>query len=231
MLEIEGLSAGYGSTLVLSDVSLQVPAGGLLCLMGRNGVGKTTLLNTVMGVLPARAGAVRFDGHDLARRSPSERARLGLGYVPQGQVVFPHLTVEENLLVVAETAGHSRRWALEEPLELFPRLRPLLARTAGLLSGGQRQQLAIARALAARPRLLLLDEPAEGLQPSIVIEIEDAIAELHRSRGMAILLVEQFIDFALRVSQRYAVLEAGEVVDRGETAGCDPARLHALLAV
>jgi urea transport system ATP-binding protein len=231
MLEVDGLDVSYGPSQVLFDVSLTVPADGLACVMGRNGVGKSTLLNAVMGLLRARSGRVRWNGRDLTSLPPYERVRAGLAYVPQGRGGFPQLTVEENLLVVSEASPRSSRGAIAEVLDLFPRLVPLLARRAGFLSGGQQQQLAMARALVTRPSLLVLDEPTEGIQPSIVHEIEDVIAALSRRDGLAILLVEQYVEFALRLADRYVVLDAGRVADAGDTASVDDARLRQLLAV
>jgi urea transport system ATP-binding protein len=230
-LEIDGLEVAYGRTTVLHGVTLDVPDGSLVCLMGRNGVGKTTLLNAVMGLLPARQGSVRVDGTDITRLAPHRRARMGIGYVPQSHPVFPHLTARENLRVVIERSKGMDASAVDDALDVFPALRALLDRPAGLLSGGQAQQLAIARALAARPRLLLLDEPTEGIQPSIILEIEDAIAALHRETGLTILLVEQYVEFALRLAERYAVMEAGEIVASGETAAAELDRFAELLSV
>jgi len=234
MLSVENLDVAYRRTQVLFDVSMDVPAGGLVCVMGRNGVGKTTLLNTVMGVLKPSAGRVLWEGKDITSLRPHERIRAGIGYAPQGHPTFPQLTVAENLAVVVESAGGGAagKAAADEALDLFPRLRPLLGRKAGFLSGGQAQQLALARALATRPRLLVLDEPTEGIQPSIILEIEDAIAELHASRGLSILLVEQYVEFALRLADRYVVLDAGEVVAAGETSDlADDSSVRRLLAV
>lgn len=230
-LEIDDVEVAYGRTTVLFGVSLDVPDGQLVCLMGRNGVGKTTLLNAVMGVLPVRSGAVRLDDEDVTTAPPWERTTAGVGYVPQGHQVFPHLTAKENLQVVVEGRRRRDATAVDEALDVFPRLVPLLGRPAGLLSGGQAQQLAIARALVLRPKLLILDEPTEGIQPSIILEIEDAIAELHRSTGMSILLVEQYVEFALRLAQRYSIMEAGRIVHSGEAATADPADFAELLAV
>jgi len=233
-LVVENLDVSYRRTQVLFDVSMEVPEGGLVCVMGRNGVGKTTLLNTVMGVLKPSAGRVTWDGRDITGLRPHERIRAGIGYVPQGHPTFPHLTVAENLAVVVESAGGRSAGgaAVDEALDLFPRLKPLLGRRAGFLSGGQAQQLALARALVTRPRLLVLDEPTEGIQPSIILEIEDAIAELHASRGLSILLVEQYVEFALRLADRYVVLDAGEVVASGETSELsDDSSVRRLLAV
>lgn len=234
MLSVEHLDVAYRRSQVLFDVSMEVPAGGLVCVMGRNGVGKTTLLNTVMGVLKPSAGRVLWEGRDITSLRPHERIRAGIGYAPQGHPTFPQLTVAENLAVVVESAGGAKAAtaAVDEALDLFPRLRPLLGRGAGFLSGGQAQQLALARALVTRPRLLVLDEPTEGIQPSIILEIEDAIAELHASRGLSILLVEQYVEFALRLADRYVVLDAGEVVAAGVTSElADDSSVRRLLAV
>ncbi|GAB2806928.1 urea ABC transporter ATP-binding subunit UrtE [Actinocorallia aurea] len=215
MLQVEGLEAAYGRARVLFGIDFAVDAGQLMCVMGRNGVGKTTLLNAVMGVLPPTAGKVVFDGEDVTRMKTHERVRRGMGYVPQGHETFPQLTVQENLQVTLEATGHRDRKAVDEALEAFPRLVPLLKRKAGFLSGGQQQQLAIARALVTRPRMLILDEPTEGIQPNIVLEIEDAIERLHAS-GLAILLVEQYLELALRLADRFVILEGGLVVHAGE---------------
>ena len=229
-LEVENARIAYGRAEVVFGVSLEVPDRSFTCLMGRNGVGKTTLLNGIMGLLPLRAGAVRLDGRDVTKMSTPQRARAGIGYVPQGHQVFPHLTAMENLTVVLERDRNGSPAALAEALDIFPALRGLLDRPAGLLSGGQAQQLAIARALVCRPELLILDEPTEGIQPSIIIEIEDAIARLHAA-GMTVLLVEQYVEFALRLAQRYAVMDGGMVVHAGETSSVDLATFGDLLSV
>jgi urea transport system ATP-binding protein len=230
-LEVDDVRIAYGRTEVVFGASLDVPDGSVTCLMGRNGVGKTTLLNGVMGMLPLKAGAVRLDGRDITGMSAPGRARAGIGYVPQGHQVFPHLTARENLQVVLERDRRGDPRAVEDALDVFPRLRALLDRPAGLLSGGQAQQLAVARALVSRPRLLLLDEPTEGIQPSIILEIEDAIAELHRTGGMTILLVEQYVEFALRLAQHYAVMEGGIITHRGDTSAVELSTFSDLLAV
>ncbi len=236
-LVVDDVRVAYGRTEVLFGVSLEVPDGSLVCVMGRNGVGKTTLLNTIAGLLKPQSGSVNFDGENLAGVGAHQRARLGLGYVPQGHAVFPQLTTRENLQVVMERQGRRSRAAdrrqqdLDEVLDLFPALTTLMNRPAGLLSGGQAKQLAIARALVTGPRLLVLDEPTEGIQPSIIHEIEDTIAKLHAAIGMTILLVEQYVEFALRLADRYAVLDAGRVVSTGLTADADPSAFAELMAV
>ncbi|MGH9177645.1 MAG: urea ABC transporter ATP-binding subunit UrtE [Acidimicrobiales bacterium] len=230
-LEVHDLHVAYGRTEVLFGLSLDVPDGALVCLMGRNGVGKTTLLNAVMGVLPATRGSVLVDGEDVTRWPSHRRARRGLGYAPQGHQVFPHMTTGENLRVVHERARGADPAAVAEALDVFPALRARLDRPAGLLSGGQAKQLAIARALVTRPRILVLDEPTEGIQPSIILEIEDAIATLHRETGISILLVEQYVEFALRLAERYAVMEGGVIVHAGDTAEADQSDFADLLAV
>jgi len=223
MLEIEGLSVSYGESQVLWDVSLSVPAGGVVCLMGRNGVGKTTLLKTIMGLLPARAGRIVFDGRDLVGRRPEERSACGIGYVPQGREIFPNLTVAENLRVGAlgrgrgNGNGNHRDGDLDEIFALFPKLKSLLGRKGGVLSGGEQQQLAIGRVLLARPKLLLMDEPTEGIQPNVILQIEDAIERI-KARGIAVLLVEQYLEFAWRLAGSYAIMRKGAIVAKGGTA-------------
>ncbi|QFY07246.1 urea ABC transporter ATP-binding subunit UrtE [Nonomuraea phyllanthi] len=229
MLSVTGLESGYGRARVLFGVSLEVGPGRLVCVMGRNGVGKTTLLNTVMGVLPATAGTVTFEGRDVTRLKPHERVRLGMGYVPQGHQCFPQMSVLGNLLVTQEAAKEPRS-ALDEALDVFPALKPLLKRSAGHLSGGQQQQLAMARALVTRPKMLILDEPTEGIQPSIVEEIEAAIERLHAS-GLAVLLVEQYLDVALRLADTFVILDGGHVVRTGAAGDLHQEDVRRLLAV
>jgi urea transport system ATP-binding protein len=214
MLELSGIHAGYGRTEVIHGVDLEVPADGVAAVMGHNGAGKTTLLRAAVGLVKTSRGTIRFDGADITSLRPSARVRRGLAYVPQGQQSFGHLTTAENLQVVAD--GRKRGPALiDEMLDLFPALRDLLDRRAGLLSGGQRQQLAIARALITEPRMLILDEPTEGIQPSVVAEIENTITELTGRGGLGVLLVEQHIGFALQSAQRYYVLESGRITSSG----------------
>jgi urea transport system ATP-binding protein len=229
MLSVEGLDVAYGGSQVLWSVDLEVPAGSVVCLMGRNGVGKTTLLRAVMGLLPARRGRISFLGRDITRSSPDERARAGLGYVPQGREIFPHLTVAENLRMAL--LGCGRASALDDALDLFPALRPLLARKGGVLSGGEQQMLAIGRALLTRPKLLMLDEPTEGIQPSIVLDIEDAIRRIRKELGLAVLLVEQYLEFAERLADTYVIMAKGAVVARGETRALRPEMVRQHLAV
>jgi urea transport system ATP-binding protein len=223
MLEIRGLNVAYGESQVLWDVSLDVPPGGVVCLMGRNGVGKTTLLKTVMGLLPARSGQILFDGTDLGRLRPEERVACGIGYVPQGREIFPNLTVAENLRVgylgrpASAGNGKSTQADIEQVFDLFPKLKDLLSRNGGVLSGGEQQQLAIARVLLARPKLLLMDEPTEGIQPNVILQIEDAIQRI-KERGIAVLLVEQYLEFAWRLAGSYAIMRKGAIVSSGSTA-------------
>jgi urea transport system ATP-binding protein len=231
MLSVSGVDAAYGRARVLFGVGLEVPAGSLVCVMGRNGVGKTTLLKTVMGALTPTAGRVTFDGQDVTGVPTHRRVRAGMAYVPQGHVSFPQLTVWENLRVTLEATRHRDPAAVDGALDVFPALRGLLKRPAGFLSGGQRQQLAIARALVTRPRLLLLDEPTEGVQPSVIDEIEAAVERLHREAGLTVLLVEQYLDFALRLADRFVVMDAGEVVHAGPVAELHDEGVRRMLAV
>ncbi|UOT02773.1 urea ABC transporter ATP-binding subunit UrtE [Rhodococcus opacus] len=214
MLELENIRAGYGRTEVIHGVALTVPSDGVAAVMGHNGAGKTTLLRAAVGLIKVDSGRVLFDGEDVTALRPSARVARGLAYVPQGQQSFGQLTTAENLQVVADGRKRGRE-LVGEVLDLFPALRGLLDRRAGLLSGGQRQQLAIARALITEPKMLILDEPTEGIQPSVVAEIERTIVELTRRGGLGVLLVEQHIGFALESAESYYVLESGRVTSSG----------------
>ncbi|CAM5282111.1 urea ABC transporter ATP-binding subunit UrtE [Streptomyces aurantiogriseus] len=214
MLQIEDVRVGYHRSTVLHGVSVEVPEDGVAAVLGHNGAGKSTLLRAAVGLLTPTSGTVRLDGEDITRRRPHERVARGMAYVPQGQQAFPHLTTAENLQLVADGRKRGKE-AVAEALDLFPALRALSGRRAGLLSGGQRQQLAIARALVTEPRILLLDEPTEGIQPSVVAEIEETILALAARGGLSVLLVEQHVGFAMRAAQRYHILEAGRVTSSG----------------
>ncbi len=229
-LTVSGLNQYYGGSHILRDLEFTVPAGKVTALLGRNGVGKTTLLRTLMGLVPSSTGKVRFGSVDLTRLPPYERARAGLGYVPQGREIFPRLTVEENLLMGLATRG-ARAAIPPRIFEMFPVLKTMLRRRGGDLSGGQQQQLAIGRALAMEPRLLILDEPTEGIQPSIIKDIENAIRSLARSGDMSILLIEQYYDFAQSLADSYLVMERGEIIARGTGADMVRDRVRDLLAV
>ena len=231
LLALDGITVGYGDGTVLSEVSLELAPGGAACLLGRNGVGKTTLIKTIMGLLKPRAGRIVLDGHEVTASAPHERARLGIGYVPQGRLMFPQLTVRDNLLVGQEALMAGASSALELVYELFPVLREMGGRLAGMLSGGQQQQLAIGRALVARPRLLLLDEPTEGIQPSIVIEIRGVLRRIRQETGVAMLLAEQFLDFATGLADEFVVLDGGCVALESSASTLDRAAVTELLAV
>jgi urea transport system ATP-binding protein len=230
MLSVQGLNQYYGGSHTLRDVGFDVPAGACTALLGRNGVGKTTLLKCLMGVLPVRSGKIGFAGTSIANLPPYARAALGIGYVPQGRDIFPRLSVQENL----QMGLASKKSGTKVPdfvFDMFPVLKQMLNRRGGDLSGGQQQQLAIGRALAMRPRLLILDEPTEGIQPSIIKDIERAIRSLVAAGDIAILLVEQYYDFAKSLADHYVVLSRGEVVARGLGADMDRDNVHAHLAV
>jgi urea transport system ATP-binding protein len=229
-LTIDGLNQYYGGSHILRDLSFEVPAGKVTALLGRNGVGKTTLLKTLMGLVSAATGSVRFGAQDLTAATPYQRARAGIGYVPQGREIFPRLTVAENLEMGLATRPRGARLP-DRVFEMFPVLKQMLNRRGGDLSGGQQQQLAIGRALAMGPRLLILDEPTEGIQPSIIKDIERAIAQLASSGEMAILLVEQYYDFARTLADQYLVMERGEIVARGDGRNMDADGVRRYLAV
>ncbi len=229
MLSVANLNQYYGGSHILRDLSFEVPAGKVTALLGRNGVGKSTLLKTLMGLVPTATGAVTFGEQDLTHAKPDARARAGIGYVPQGREIFARLSVGENLEIGLATKPGAAVPA--RVFELFPVLREMLHRRGGDLSGGQQQQLAIGRALAMGPALLILDEPTEGIQPSIIKDIERVIRSLARSGEMAILLVEQYYDFARSLADQYLVMERGEFVARGPGADMDVDRVKELLAV
>lgn len=220
MLRLENINVYYGESHILRGITCEVGLGQVVCLMGRNGVGKTTLLKTIMGLLKPRSGQIRFDGQDIAKEPPDRRVKRGLAYVPQGREIFPHLTVRENLRLGYEARpggdNGSEKAAYDEVFTLFPVLAEMLERPGGVLSGGQQQQLAIGRALLSKPRLLLLDEPTEGIQPSIVGHIEDVIEGFKKERRFAILLVEQYMEFAARLADSFVIMSKGAVVASGQ---------------
>jgi urea transport system ATP-binding protein len=232
MLTIEKLNQHYGSSHTLRDVSFAVPQGQVTALLGRNGVGKTTLLRCLMGVVPVTSGSITFDGQEITGLSPFVRVRLGLGYVPQGREIFPRLTVEENLLMGLASKSPGKPSDIPgDVFQMFPVLRQMLRRRGGDLSGGQQQQLAIARALVMQPKVLILDEPTEGIQPSIIKEIERVIHALSERGDMAILLVEQYFEFARELADQYVILRRGEIVKRGVSADMNADELRSYLIV
>jgi urea ABC transporter ATP-binding protein UrtE len=221
MLEVDNLHAGYGTIPVLSGVSLEVAEGEFTGILGHNGMGKTTLLKTLMGILPATSGTIRFLGRDITRFSTHARALCGFGYVPQGREIFPALSVRDNLRFAAAARGRNDPTALEGALEEFPTLRPLLDRVGGALSGGEQQLLALARCLVQQPCLLLLDEPTEGIQPSIIEEIALKLGELRHRRRLTMILVEQNLDFIKALSDRVLIIQKGRIVRAVEPAQLD----------
>ena len=214
ILSIDKLSISIGGSRILRDVSLELGANHVFCVMGRNGVGKTTTLKSVVGLYKPNSGRIVFEGRDISRMPPEERARAGIGYVPQGRGIFPHLTVAENLFIGAVAKRKKAKEALERVYSLFPIIKDFLSRKGGMLSGGQQQQLAIGRALLTEPKLLILDEPTEGLQPNIIDQIGEAI-KLLRKESITILLVEQYLEFCRELADNFAILDRGSVVAQG----------------
>jgi urea transport system ATP-binding protein len=217
ILSIDKLSISIGGSRILRDVSLELGANHVFCLMGRNGVGKTTTLKSVVGLYKPNSGRIVFEGHDISRMPPEERARAGIGYVPQGRGIFPHLTVAENLFIGAVAKRKKAKEALERVYALFPIIKDFLSRKGGMLSGGQQQQLAIGRALLTEPKLLILDEPTEGIQPNIIDQIGEAI-KLLKKESITILLVEQYLEFCSELADNFAILDRGSVVAQGAVA-------------
>lgn len=234
-LQISGLNVYYGESHILRNVDMTIPEGKMVCLIGRNGVGKTTLLKTVMGLLAPRSGHIDYQGRSLLHLPTNKRAKLGISYVPQGREIIPRLTVKENLLVGLEAKAKQKGNPLNEKvpediLHLFPVLKQMLSRMGGDLSGGQQQQLAIARALMGRPKLLVLDEPTEGIQPSIILDIENAVRQIVETSGVSVLLVEQHLHFAQQADYYYA-MQKGGIVDSGEASKLDSDVIQRFLAV
>jgi urea transport system ATP-binding protein len=236
-LEISGLNVYYGESHILRSVDLSVGQGQMVCLIGRNGVGKTTLLKTLMGLLKPRGGSINFLGDGISTKTTDQRARLGIGYVPQGREVIPRLTVKENLILGLEalsdrpkTSAKSKQEIPDTIFELFPVLKTMLSRLGGDLSGGQQQQLAIARALMGQPKLLVLDEPTEGIQPSIILEIEAAVRKIVETTGLSVLLVEQHLHF-VKQADRYYAMQKGSIVSSGSTSELSNDVIQKFLAV
>lgn len=232
MLQVAELHQYYGGSHILRGLSFEARPGEITCLLGRNGVGKTTLLKCLMGLIPVKSGEVRWQNQLINTRKPHQRVQAGIAYVPQGREIFPRLTVEENLLMgLARFSVTQASRVPEEIYQLFPVLREMKTRRGGDLSGGQQQQLAIGRALACQPQLLILDEPTEGIQPSVIKEIGAVIRQLAQRGDMAILLVEQFYDFAAELADSYLVMSRGEIVQRGAGANMESEGVRGLVAI
>ncbi len=218
MLEVEQINVSYDGSRILRNVSLKVPTNQVVCLMGRNGVGKTTTLKTIVGLLQSDGGQIALGGSSLKGLKPEERSRNGIAYVPQGRDIFPHLTVRENLQLSQVVHGSNGAWQLDRVYDLFPVLKEMLGRKGGVLSGGQQQQLAIGRALLSDPKILLLDEPTEGIQPSIIDQIGETLLKIKAEGKIGILLVEQYLDFCLDVADSFYVMDRGAIVAEGAIA-------------
>jgi len=232
MLQVSELHQYYGGSHILRGLSFETKPGEITCLLGRNGVGKTTLLKCLMGLIPAKSGSINWQGQTINQRKPHQRVQAGIAYVPQGREIFPRLTVEENLLMgLARFSASQARQVPEEIWQLFPVLWQMKQRRGGDLSGGQQQQLAIGRALACKPQLLILDEPTEGIQPSVIKEIGAVIRQLAARGDMAILLVEQFYDFAAGLADNYLVMSRGEIVQRGRGEAMEAEGVRGLVTI
>ncbi len=230
MLDITNLEAYYGESIILNDLNLRVPKGQVVCLLGRNGVGKTTFLKSIMGLVNTPKGSIKFNGKEIVTKPTYFRARQGISYVPQGRDIFPQLTVHENLLLGLEAFGGNG--SIDEKIyELFPVLKAMLKRKGGDLSGGQQQQLAIARALVSKPKLLILDEPTEGIQPSVIQEIGRVIKQLNQEANLTILIVEQYLEFVVDVSDYYYVMEKGLIVTKGFTKDLNQEEIQKRMAI
>ncbi len=230
MLKVKELGAWYGESNIIPSLTFSVPDKEIVCLVGRNGVGKSTTLKSLMGMVKTPTGSILFDGQEIIRKKTFERAALGIGYVPQGREIFPQLTVQENLELGLQVKGGKGKID-EDIYELFPIIKTFLNRKGGNLSGGQQQQLAIARALVSRPKLLILDEPTEGIQPSIIEDIAAAIQKVNKEFGITVLIVEQYLDFVLSVSDRYYVMDKGEITLGGLTKDASASEIQAKMSI
>jgi len=231
LLELSNVTAGYGQTPVLFDVSMKVEKGDLACLLGRNGVGKTTLLRSIIGLNALSKGSMIFDADDISKTPTYKRAKYGIAYIPQGREIIPYLSVLDNLKLGLAASGRKSKKVPDEIFEFFPMLKEHLSRQGGLLSGGQQQQLAIARGLMCNPKLMLLDEPTEGIQPSIVQEIEETLKRINQEKGITVLVVEQKIDFARQLAEKFFIMDKGAIVARGETEALTDSMVNQYLAV
>ena len=231
LLSVKDLKASYDESIILRGIDMTVKPNSVVALLGRNGVGKTSLLRSIMGQMPKTEGSITFEGQSIESLRSDQRARMGLGYVPQGRDIFPNLTVQENLEVSMSISGQAGRDRLDEVYDLFPVVRDMLARKGGVLSGGQQQQLAIGRAILTNPKLLILDEPTEGIQPSIIDQIEDAIHMLKKRGNLSIILVEQYLDFAKAASDEFYILDRGSVVLSGKSEALTSAVINKHLTV
>lgn len=230
MLKINGLDTYYGESKIIDNLSLEVPKGKIVCLIGRNGVGKSTTLKSIMGLTKTPKGSIMFDGKEIIKMKPYERAKLGIGYVPQGRDIFPQMTVEENLKLGLQVKGGKGNIP-PNVIDLFPIISKFLLRKGGDLSGGQQQQLAIARALVSEPKMLILDEPTEGIQPSIIADIGYAIKKINEWTGITILIVEQYLDFVLDVAEEYYVMDKGAIVMSGKTKDANKEEIQSRMTI
>ncbi len=230
MLKINGLDTYYGESKIIDNLSLEVPKGKIVCLIGRNGVGKSTTLKSIMGLTKTPKGSIMFDGKEIIKMKPYERAKLGIGYVPQGRDIFPQMTVEENLKLGLQVKGGKGK-IQPNVIDLFPIISKFMLRKGGDLSGGQQQQLAIARALVSEPKMLILDEPTEGIQPSIIADIGYAIKKINEWTGITILIVEQYLDFVLDVAEEYYVMDKGAIVMSGKTKDANKEEIQSRMTI
>ncbi|MBZ0293702.1 MAG: urea ABC transporter ATP-binding subunit UrtE [Anaerolineae bacterium] len=235
MLTTNGLQVYYGESQILKDITIKIPRGEAVCVMGRNGVGKTTLIKTLVGTLQPRGGSINYEGQDITREPAHKRSRAGISYVPQGRGIFPHMSVYENLLIGFESVKRPSQKHIQDTVdgiyEIFPVLKEMRRRVAGTLSGGQQQQLAIGRALVSNPQMVMLDEPTEGIQPSIVEEIQRVIVRLRTDRGISVLLIEQFLDFAMGIADYCYVMSGGTIVSEGAASELSEAVIREHLSV
>ncbi|MHB8062739.1 MAG: urea ABC transporter ATP-binding subunit UrtE [Ruminiclostridium sp.] len=230
MLEIKAVNAFYGESIILRNISMKIDEGQVVCLLGRNGVGKTTFLKSIMGLVKTPSGSISLDGEELIKMPTYTRAKKGIGYVPQGRDIFPQLSVYENLLLGLERSKQEN--TIDESIyELFPIVKTMLSRKGGDLSGGQQQQLAIARALLSKPKLLLLDEPTEGIQPSIIQDIAKVIKKLKSQGNITMLIVEQYLEFVLQVADYFYLIDKGKIVMEGSTRDTDPSKIQEKMAI